>query len=86
MPDSISKTSGFTINFNGLGGCDFAQIMLVGPTGSQYLAPKIVAGNASSLTFTLSGMNPGTGAYFSVKFIKDNVQTVSGKKIMSGQG
>lgn len=84
IPDSISKAAGFSISLNGLTGCDFIQAQINGPSGSQYSAPKIIAGNAYAIAYSpseLTGMNTGSTGYLSLKFFKDNVQLINGKKI-----
>lgn len=84
LPSSCSKASGLSISLDNLSGCDFVEMQLLGPTGSQYLFPKRVPGNSASVGLSsseLSSISTGTNGYFSVKFYKDNVQTVNNKKI-----
>lgn len=84
LPDSISKSAGYSLSLNGLSGCDFVQIQIIGPSGSQYLSPKLIAGNAANISFSaseLTGLNTGSNGYFTIKFMKDNVQVMNNKKV-----
>ncbi|MBK6832908.1 MAG: hypothetical protein IPG89_01000 [Bacteroidetes bacterium] len=84
LPDSISKSQGITITINNLSNCDFYRITLVGPSGSQYLAPKMYPGNATSISFVpneLMGMTTGSTGLMLITFYKDNVKNIASKNL-----
>jgi len=84
LPASLSKSTGITVSLTGLSGCDFVQLMIVGPTGSQFLSAKTMPGNSDSIGYSsseLNSINTGTNGYFLIRFFKDNVQDFNGKKI-----
>jgi hypothetical protein len=84
LPDSCSKAAGLTISLSGTSGCDFVEALIIGPGSSNFIFPKYIAGNSSSIVFSsseLSVLSTGSGGYLSLKFCKDNVQTISGKLV-----
>ncbi len=84
LPDSISKSAGFQISLSGANNCDFIRLTLIGPSGSQYLSPKIAAGNSVSVGYSsseLTSINLGNNGLLQIEFFNDNAATVNGKKV-----
>jgi hypothetical protein len=83
IKDSLYKSKGLTISLSSLTGCDFVNVILLGPSGSSYLTNKLLAGSAPSISIAaseLTGFTTGNGI-LTIQMMKDNIQTINGKKV-----
>lgn len=84
IPDSISTSTGFTVNISGTGDCSLIKVFLLGGSGSTSFPNKLISGTDTLITFSaseLQGLTPTNAGYLSIQFCKDHYRTIGGKRI-----
>ncbi|MBA3683586.1 MAG: hypothetical protein H0W73_20835 [Bacteroidetes bacterium] len=84
IPDSISTSTGFTVNISGTGDCSLIKVFLLGGSGSTSFPNKLISGTDTLISFSaadLQGITTTTAGYLSIQFCKDHYRTIGGKRI-----